>query len=55
MNANMNIGTNISEIKEEDIAELANTAEKEANPLYPVPVLWTRKDLQEIYFEVKNG
>ena len=55
MNANMNIGTNISEIKEEDIAELAKTAEKEANPLYPVPVLWTRKDLQEIYFEVKNG
>ena len=51
----MNIGTQISEIQEEDIPELAKTAEKEGNPLYPVPVLWTAKDLEEIYREVKNG
>lgn len=55
LNSCMNIGKNISEIDEKDIPELAKTAEKEANPLYPVPVLWTQKQLEEIYFEVKNG
>ena len=55
LNKSMNIGTQISEIQEEDIPELAKTAEKEGNPLYPVPVLWTAKDLEEIYREVKNG
>ena len=55
MNANMGIGTRIDEIKTEDIPFLALTAEKEANPLYPVPVLYTAQQLEEIYFEVKNG
>lgn len=51
----MNIGTSISEIKEEDIDSLAKTAEHEANPLYPVPVIWNAKQLKKIYYEVKNG
>lgn len=55
LNRNMGIGTSIPEIQESDIEELAKTAEKEANPLYPVPVLWTAKDLEKIYYEVKNG
>ena len=55
LNKSMNIGTQIPEIKEEDISELAKIAEKEGNPLYPVPVLWTAKELEEIYREVKNG
>ncbi len=55
MNANMNIGTKIEEIKEADIKEMAKIAEKEANPLYPVPVLFTAEQLEEIYLEVKNG
>ena len=55
LNRNMGIGTAIAEIQESDIEELAKTAEKEANPLYPVPVLWTAKDLERIYYEVKNG
>ena len=55
MNRAMNIGTNIPEIKEQDIPALALTAIKEANPLYPVPVLWTTKELTAIYHEVKNG
>jgi len=55
MNSAMNIGTSIPEIQEDDITELAKTAEHEANPLYPVPVLWTTKELTEIYQEVKNG
>ena len=41
--------------KEEDISALAKTADKEANPLYPVPVLFNAKELEEIYYQVKNG
>lgn len=55
LNQAMNIGTAIPEIQEQDIPELAKTAEHEANPLYPVPVLWTTDELAEIYYEVKNG
>jgi len=55
LNNKMDIPTTIPEIQEEDIKILAKTAEHEANPLYPVPVLWTAKDLEEIYYQVKNG
>ena len=55
MNDLMNIGTTIHDIKEEDIPELALIAEKEANPLYPVPVIYSAKQLEGIYYEVKNG
>ena len=52
MNKNMNIGSCIPEIKKEDIVELSKTAEKEANPLYPVPKLFTAKDLEQVYLEI---
>ena len=55
LNRSMNIASTIEEIKEEDIPELAATAEHEANPLYPVPKIWTVKELEKIYHEVKNG
>lgn len=55
MNKAMNIPTRIDEIQVEDIESLAVTAEKEANPLYPVPVLYTSEQLETIYYEVKNG
>ncbi|MCM1404530.1 MAG: iron-containing alcohol dehydrogenase [Prevotella sp.] len=55
MNRAMNIPTSIPEIDPADIPVLARTAAKEANPLYPVPVLWTTKELTQIYQEVKNG
>lgn len=55
MNKLMNIPTYIDCIDESDIPALATTAEHEANPLYPVPVLFTSTQLEEIYREVKNG
>ena len=55
MNKAMNIPTSIPEIVESDIPTLARTAEHEANPLYPVPVLFTAEELEQIYYEVKNG
>lgn len=54
MNASMNIGTKIPEIKEEDISTLAKTAEKEANPLYPVPKLLTVEELEKIYYQISK-
>ena len=42
----------IEGIKEEDIPEMAAYADKEANPVYPVPVLWNAEQLEEIYREV---
>ncbi len=55
MNKSMNIPTKIEVIEEKDISTLAKTAEREANPLYPVPVLFTSKQLEQVYYEVKNG
>ena len=34
-------------IKEEDVDQIAEWADKEANPLYPVPVIWSRKELRK--------
>ena len=55
LNKQMNIDNHIDQIQEQDIPTLAQRAEKEANPLYPVPKLLTAKQLEEIYLEVKNG
>ena len=54
LNASMGIPTKLKGIKEEDIAELARRADKEANPLYPVPILWNAKELERFYLEVKE-
>ena len=54
MNKLMNIGTKISGIQQRDIVQLAKTAEKEANPLYPVPKLFTAKQLEEVYYQIKE-
>lgn len=54
LNKDMGIETTIPEINNSDIAELAKTAEKEANPLYPVPVLYDANELEDIYKEIKG-
>lgn len=54
LNKNMGIPEKIKGIKREDIAEMARHAEKEANPLYPVPVLMTRKQLEEFYYKIAD-
>ena len=52
MKARFNIGNTIPEIKEEDIPKLAGYADKEANPLYPVPVLMDAKTLEQFYYKL---
>lgn len=44
------IGDTIPQIKEEDIPKLAHYADKEANPLYPVPVLMDARELEKFYY-----
>ena len=54
LNARMNIPTTLSGIQEQDIDALARHAEKEANPLYPVPVLMMKKQLTAFYYKVAD-
>ena len=44
--------TYIPEIQETDIPELAHYADKEANPLYPVPVLMDAGELETLYYRL---
>ena len=50
----MGIPEKIKGIREEDIPALARHAEKEANPLYPVPRLMTAKELERFYHEIAD-
>lgn len=50
MKVRFNIGDTIPQINEEDIPKMASYADKEANPLYPVPVLMDKKELEKFYY-----
>lgn len=52
MQERFGIGTKIPELREKDIKKLSSYANKEANPLYPVPVLMNSKEISEIYYEL---
>lgn len=54
MNQSMDIPDYIEEINEEDIPAMAKHADKESNPLYPVPKLMNAKELEEVYRKVKK-
>ena len=52
MQKKFHIPNTIPQIKKEDIEELAAYADKEANPLYPVPKLMDAKQLEKFYIQV---
>ena len=52
LNKKLGIPEKLSGINEADIPEMAKYADKEGNPLYPVPVLWNAKELEQIYYDV---
>jgi len=54
MNEKMNIPTYINGLRDEDIPTLAERALREANPLYPVPVIFNKDDMEEIYLKIKG-
>ena len=52
MNESMDIPKYITEIREADIPKMAKHADKESNPLYPVPKLMNAKELEKMYYVV---
>lgn len=54
LNKRMNISETLDGIKEEDISVMAKHAAKEANPLYPVPKLMNKKELEQFYYKAAN-
>ena len=52
MNQDMNIPEKLPNLCPEDFPALARNAHREANPLYPVPVLMDAKQLEQFYFDV---
>ena len=54
LNENMGIPEKIPGIRREDIPYMAERAEKEANPLYPVPKLMTKKQLEIFYYQAAD-
>lgn len=50
MKRRFEIGDVIPEIRKEDIPKLSRYADREANPLYPVPVLMNAKELERFYY-----
>ncbi len=51
-NEDMGIPSCIEKLERSDINKLAKIAEKEANPLYPVPVLMNATELEEMYVKL---
>lgn len=49
MNKNFGIGTTVDALKADDIPLLCERADREANPLYSVPVIFTKQDFTNIY------
>ena len=41
-------------VKDEDIDQMITWARKEANPLYPVPVVWSRKDFRRLIESIRK-
>ncbi|CEA03893.1 1,3-propanediol dehydrogenase [Jeotgalicoccus saudimassiliensis] len=52
LNEKMNVGTSFPELNNEDLKVLADAAYKEANPLYPVPVMFSKSDFIRMYKKV---
>ena len=54
MNKRMNIQSSFKEIQKQDIETMSKHADKEANPLYPVPKLMNAKELVKFYYKVSD-
>lgn len=54
LNEDMGIPRRLSGIKKEDIPQMAKRADREANPLYPVPKLMNARELEKFYYTVAD-
>ncbi len=55
MKKRFDIGDTVKEIQEVDIPKLSHYADKEANPLYPVPVLMDAEELEQFYVTLMDS
>ena len=55
LNGKMGIPRHIPQIREEDIDRMASFADKEGNPLYPVPKLFDKKELETFYRIIRGN
>lgn len=55
MNQAMDIPETFPQIEDKDIDKMAGWAEREANPLYPVPVVYTKQHFARVIRKVKTG
>ena len=53
-NAKMGLPSGFDVIKDEDIPQMIAWARKEANPLYPVPVVWGEKDFHRLIQAIRK-
>ena len=53
-NAKMGLPDKFDVVKDEDIDRMIAWAKKEANPLYPVPVVWGKEDLRRLIRSVRK-
>lgn len=53
LNEQLGIPTGFDCIREEDIPQMIAWADAEANPLYPVPVVWTRNDFERLIGQLR--
>ena len=53
MKRDMDIPEKIEGIKDEDIPQMIKWAKAEANPLYPVPVIWGDKELRQLIESIR--
>ena len=54
LNRRLGIPATLPGIRKEDIPQMARHAAKEANPLYPVPVLMDAGELEQFYYKVAD-
>ncbi|MFI3314024.1 MAG: iron-containing alcohol dehydrogenase, partial [Eubacteriales bacterium] len=54
LNETMNIPTTMPQIRTEDLEVLSRRCSAEANPLYPVPVIWTAEDFKAVLQQLKG-
>ena len=53
-NIKMGLPDSFDVIREEDIDQMIAWASKEANPLYPVPVVWSKKDFRRFIQSIRR-
>jgi alcohol dehydrogenase class IV len=53
-NEKMGLPDGFDVIKTEDIPQMITWAKREANPLYPVPVIWSRHDFLRVIEAIRK-